>query len=293
MRACSVLCAHTGLRQEMIMKYRVSVVRAALCGLTPLLAALAMQSARAEDFGTDLRQADAVGQKIYQAANSGHSPAAMYALGVMSEEESHESEAFRWYELAAEQGHAEAMKRIGDMYAQGRGVSQDYVAAAAWYRRAVDRRSLAAASNLATLYFYGLGVPQNYGETRRLLKSAVRGGDAEAQDKLGTMYESGMAVARDLIRARDLYLQSAAQGYAPAMVNLGLLYIEALGVRRDDVRGYALVSAGIAIGIPDEMAKLASAEISEASERLDVRHMAEAQLRARRLVATVPIADAL
>ena len=107
------------------------------------------------------------------------------------------------------------------------------------------------------------------------------------------MYESGVAVARDLIRARDLYLRSAAQGYAPAMVNLGLLYIEALGVRRDDVRGYALVSAGIAIGIPDEMANLASSEISEASERLDDRRMAEAQFRARRLVATVPVADAL
>ena len=101
------------------MKYRVSAVRAMLYGLTPLLPAVAMQSASAaEDFGADLRQADAVRQKIYQAANSGRSPVAMYALGVMSDEESNETEAFRWYKLAAERGHAQAMKRIGDMYAQ-------------------------------------------------------------------------------------------------------------------------------------------------------------------------------
>jgi len=93
-------------------------------------------------------------------------------------------------------------------------------------------------------------------------------------------------VRRNLTRAKDLYLQSALQGYTPAMVNLGLLYIEALGVRRDDVRGYALVAAAVEMGIPDDMTKLASTEISEASGRLDSRRMAEAQFRARRLVAT-------
>jgi TPR repeat protein len=275
----------------MIMGHRGFSARSTLYGLAPLLLAVAMHSANAEDFGADLRQADANGQKIYQAAIEGRSPAAMYALGVMSDEETDETEAFRWYELAAEHGHAESMRRIGDMYAQGRGVRQDYVAAAAWYRRAVDHSSLAAVSGLATLYFYGFGVPQSYSEATRLLKSAVRSGDPQAQNKLGTMYESGVAVARNLTRAKDLYVRSAAQGYAPAMVNLGLLYIEAMGVRRDDVRGYALVTAGVTIGIPDEMTKLASGEISEASERLDSRRMAEAQFRARRLVAAAPSDD--
>src|SRR5882724_11079345 len=82
-----------------------------------------------------------------------------------------------------------------------------------------------------------------------------------------------------------VFTRSAAQGYAPAMVNLGLLYIEAMGVRRDDVRGYALVAAAVAMGIPDDMTKLASAEISEASTRLDSQRLEEARFRARRLVA--------
>jgi uncharacterized protein len=261
--------------------------------ISPFLAALAIHSASAEDFGAAAREADVIEQRLYAAASDGESPAAMYALGVMCDEESDETKAFRWYKLAAGHGHAESMNRIGDMYAQARGVPQDYVAAAAWYRRAVDQGSVAAVSNLATLYLYGLGVPQSYIKADRLLKSAVARGDPRAEDKLGAMYESGVAVARNLTRAKDLYRRSATQGYTPAMVDLGLLYIEAMGVRRDDVQGYALVAAAVAIGIPDEMTKLASAEISEASERLDSRRMTEAQRLARHLVATVSSVDVL
>jgi TPR repeat protein len=272
--------------QEAVGGTRMGVARA--MGISPFLVALAIHSANAEDLGAGLRKADVIEQRIYQAATERENPSAMYALGVMCDEESDATEAFRWYNLAAGHGHAQAMNRIGDMYAKARGVPQDYVAAAAWYRRAADHGSLAAVSNLATLYLYGWGVPRSPITAARLLKSAVRSGDdANAENKLGAMYESGVAVTRNLSRAKDLYVRSAAQGYAPAMVNLGLLYIEAMGVRRDDVRGYALVAAAVAIGIPDEMTRLASAEISEASERLDPRRMAEAQFRARRLVATV------
>jgi len=260
---------------------------ARVTGLSPLLVAFAIHSAIAGDFGTVLRRADGIQQGIYQAAIDGGSSSAMYALGVRCDEESDQTEAFRWYKLAAGHGHAESMNRIGDMYAQARGVPQDYVAAAAWYRRAAEHGSLGGVSNLATLYLYGFGVPQRYAKATQLLKFAVRRGDAPAQNKLGAMYESGVAVARDLTLAKRLYLQSAAQGYTPAMVNLGLLYIEAMGVGRDDVRGYALVAAAVAIGIPDEMTKLASTEISEASKRLDSRRLEEARFRARRLVANV------
>jgi TPR repeat protein len=262
-------------------------------GISLLLAAFAVHSAVAKDFGTVLRQAEGTQQAIHQAALGGESASAMYALGVMCEEESDQAEAFRWYKLATEHGHAESMRRIGDMYAQARGVPQDYVAAAAWYHRAADHGSLGAVGDLATLYLYGFGVPQRYAKATQLLKSAVRRGDAPAQNKLGAMYESGVAVARDLTVAKRLYLRSAQQGYTPAMLNLGLLYIEAMGVRRDDVQGYALVAAAVAMGIPDEMTKLASAEISEASGRLDSQRLEEARFRARRLVANVSGGDTL
>jgi TPR repeat protein len=249
-----------------------------------LWVAFAVQSAHAADFNSLERGADLVDQQLYDAATQRESPSAMYALGVECEEESNSTAAFRWFKLAAALGHGESMRHIGDMYATGHGLPQDYVAAGAWYERAVQHAAVEAASSLATLYFYGFGVPQSYRRAAELLGSAARRGNAEAQEKLAVMYESGVGLTRSPRRARALYERSVAQGYAPAMVDLGLMYIEAIGVPRNDVQGYALVTAGVVIGIPDEMAKLASNEISVASDRLDRLQMADAQRLARTLV---------
>src|SRR5205807_2361505 len=54
---------------------------------------------------------------------------------------------------------AEAMNRLGVLYAEGRGVSRDYSAALGWYRRAAAYGSSSALSNLATMYFYGFRGP--------------------------------------------------------------------------------------------------------------------------------------
>ena len=40
------------------------------------------------------------------------------------------AEAMRWYRLAAEQGDAEAQRKLGNCYFAGRGVPRDYVEAA-------------------------------------------------------------------------------------------------------------------------------------------------------------------
>jgi uncharacterized protein len=42
------------------------------------------------------------------------------------------AEALKWYRLAADQGHAIAQNHLGLMYADGRGVPQDYVIAHMW-----------------------------------------------------------------------------------------------------------------------------------------------------------------
>jgi TPR repeat protein len=47
--------------------------------------------------------------------------------------------AVRWYRLAADQRDAEAQNNLGMMYADGRGVPQDYREAVKWYRLAADQ----------------------------------------------------------------------------------------------------------------------------------------------------------
>ena len=52
-----------------------------------------------------------------------------------------DAEAVRWYQLAADQGLAEAQGNIGNMYAGGKGVLQDYVLAHMWANLAAAQSS--------------------------------------------------------------------------------------------------------------------------------------------------------
>ncbi|HEX9870564.1 MAG TPA: tetratricopeptide repeat protein [Candidatus Tectomicrobia bacterium] len=62
----------------------------------------------------------------------------------------------------ASQGDAEAQTSLGELYAKGKGVPQDYAQARAWYEKAATQGHALAQNNLAELYFAGLGVPQDY-----------------------------------------------------------------------------------------------------------------------------------
>lgn len=62
----------------------------------------------------------------------------------------------------ANQGDTEAQNRLGELYAKGRGVPQDYTQARTWYEKAASQGHPLAQNNLAELYFAGLGGPQDY-----------------------------------------------------------------------------------------------------------------------------------
>jgi len=62
----------------------------------------------------------------------------------------------------ANQGDTEAQNRLGELYAKGRGVPQDYAQARAWYEKSASQGHPLAQNNLAELYFAGLGGPPDY-----------------------------------------------------------------------------------------------------------------------------------
>ena len=71
-----------------------------------------------------------------------------------------ETEAVRWYRLAADQGYAPAQHNLGVAYENGRGVPQDYAEAVRWYRLAAEQEYADAQVNLGVSYRAGRGVPQ-------------------------------------------------------------------------------------------------------------------------------------
>ena len=70
---------------------------------------------------------------------------------------------------------AYAQTNLGFLYANGRGVAQDYVEAARWYRKAADQGYADAQTGLGVLFDKGLGVAQDSAEAERWFRKAARG----------------------------------------------------------------------------------------------------------------------
>jgi TPR repeat protein len=69
--------------------------------------------------------------------------------------------AAEWYRKAAEAGNVPGEIHLADGYRDGRGLTRDMAQAAAWYRKAADQGDAAAQGTLAMLYTLGQGVPRN------------------------------------------------------------------------------------------------------------------------------------
>ncbi len=143
------------------------------------------------------------------------------------------AEAFRWYRRAAEQGNALGQISLGIMYEAGQGVNQDYAEAVRWYRRAAEQGDAEGQSNLGNMYRIGWGVSQDYAEAVRWYRLAAEQDDAAGQTNLGRMYETGRGVSQDYAEAVRWYRRAAKQGEAIGQNNLGNMYSDGKGVTKD------------------------------------------------------------
>ena len=76
--------------------------------------------------------------------------------------------------LIAEQGDAAAQFDLGDMYTEGRGVTQDHKEAAKWFRLITDQGDAAAAQfDLGDMYAEGRCVTQDYKEAVKWFRLAA------------------------------------------------------------------------------------------------------------------------
>ena len=131
---------------------------------------------------------------------------------------------------AAEQGLASAHLYLGNMYASGRGVPQDYAEAVKWYRLAVEQGNASAQFMLKHMC---LNPDREPGVRVEACHIAAEQGDAEAQFSLGYMYDAGEGVPQDYGEAVKWYRLAADQGNASAQLNLGVRYDAGEGVPQD------------------------------------------------------------
>ena len=145
-----------------------------------------------------------------------------------------------WIRRVKEQLCAKARDTLGQAYAYGHGVPQDYTQAAAWYRKAADLGDADAQRELGDLYDYG-GVmkivnapggskrfvrddgggpfPKDYSLAAMWYRKAAEQGDAYSQNNLGALYDSGQGVPQDYAEAYFWYSLAAARSPAGSAEN--------------------------------------------------------------------------
>ena len=169
--------------------------------------------------------------KVLQAkAEKGYADAqfslgSMYAIGIGVEIDS--TEAFKWYQKAAKQGHTQAQNSL-EMIAQ----TEELKAQA-------EKGDATAQNKVAIRYRLGFpGVIQDDAEAEKWFRKSADQGNAEGQDGLGFCYRYGLGVTKDDVEAVKWYRKAAEQGYDVAQYNLGYMYYDGEGAPKDYVQSY-------------------------------------------------------
>jgi TPR repeat protein len=136
-----------------------------------------------------------------------------------------DTQAAKWFRMAAERGDAESQRNLAQLYYDGTGVPQDYGNAAEWCRRAAEQGHSVGQAMLGEMYYVGRGVSQDYREALRWFTAAAERGQVQAQTKLGLVLAAGgdiddpsltPEVPQDLISAYMWLDLAAAAGEARA-----------------------------------------------------------------------------
>jgi len=160
------------------------------------------------------------------------------------------AEARRLYELAAAQGHTEAMFMRGILSEFGQGGAQDFAAAEQWFRQAAAEADENAKYYLQVIY--DCCNPDDPALLSELvaLKAAADQGSAEALYDLGVFLGQGVRNAEASVPTYHWLILAAEAGSADAMYEIGLMYF----------RGFHYIAKDIerAVDIFGEAAELGS-----------------------------------
>jgi TPR repeat protein len=204
-------------------------------------------------YGASLKDIEKARHWLLSAAQQGHIDA-QRSLGYLYAYELGDKpdylEASKWFKLSAEQGNIDAQIDLGVLYEKGYGVTQSYTDARKWYELAVEQNSPIAQHNIGLLYAYGRGVKGNSSTAFDWFLKAAEQGYVRAQIDVGLAYEKGNGLDQNYVEARKWYEISAAKGSPIAQHNLGLLYASGRGVQIDERAAFELFYQSAQQGYP-------------------------------------------
>lgn len=120
--------------------------------------------------------------------------------------------AARWFEQAANMGHAPAQYRLAGLYREGRGVAKDPAAAFQWFDRAATQGHILAMHNAAVLLAEGVHGTPDYAGAALWFKRAAEHGVKDSQFNVAILFARGLGVNQDLAESYRWFSAAAAQG---------------------------------------------------------------------------------
>ena len=136
---------------------------------------------------------------------------------------------FEWAKPLANRGSKVCQRILGEMYAEGNGVKQDYWEAVKYLRMAADNDDVPAQFKLGKMYLNGEGVRKDIEKAVPYLASAAINGHAEAAYLIGGVYFS----CDKHEEAAKFFLSAAKNGNADAQCALGIMFDGGIGVERN------------------------------------------------------------
>ena len=198
-------------------------------------------------------------------------------------------DALRWFERAAEAGHADAQYRVAAMYDASEGVrSSNPLTAYKWYKRAAEQGQVEAQFVMGNLYADGVRVPQNYEKAFAWYKKAAQSGHVLAQYEVARYFDVGLEsvlctqsvspakcrertrnahlqkVQQDDAVAFDWFLKAARGGHAAAQLRVGQMYEDGEGTKRDYQRAVEWYTRAAEQGLIEARYRLAQHDQSPA-----------------------------
>lgn len=166
--------------------------------------------------GTGVARNESEAVRFYRiAADQGHAEAQAslgYAYDIGKGVAKSDAEALKWYRLAAASNNARGQWLLGTMYEGAQGVAKDVAEAVKWYRLSANQGNGKGQTALGRMYRDGLGVAQNDAEAFRLFRLSVTNGNADANGDLAWCYENGRGVTKNMSEAIRLHQLAARQG---------------------------------------------------------------------------------
>lgn len=141
----------------------------------------------------------------------------LYGIGT----ERNDTEAFKYFTIAADRGYTAAKFRLGLCYKYGNGTTKNLSEAYKWLLEAAEEENRNAAYEVGMLLLNGEGISMDAEKAIEWLVKAAENEQDDAQFELGNCYLVGRGVAEDEVQAMYWYQKAAENGNEQAQKIIG------------------------------------------------------------------------